>query len=167
MRKVAKEAGLSPMAIYRHFASKEDLLEQLLIQGFRTFGPYLERGLAGQTAMERLWLTAEGYLDFACECSKDYELLFLAIDPSNHLKIQQAIRAEARATFNVLIDRVRDCIDAGVFVPGPERKIALSLLAQVNGLVALYLSGNFGWSRKQFAGVYRDSIERIFQGFLA
>ena len=37
LREIAKRAGLSPMAIYRHFADKEALMRALIEEGFRIF----------------------------------------------------------------------------------------------------------------------------------
>jgi len=43
MRKVADHAGLSTMAAYRHFKNKDDLLNHVVMEGFRRFQDYFTR----------------------------------------------------------------------------------------------------------------------------
>jgi len=50
----------------------------------------------------------------------------------------------SRQTFGVLVDAVRDCVDAGIFGPEDPERIATVLWATVHGVVSLQLSGNLG-----------------------
>lgn len=167
MRKVATRVGITPMAIYRHFENKEDLLEQLLIRGFRSFGSYLNRALKGDSARERIGLTTDAYFAFATEQSKYFEIIFLSMDQIKELKVKETIRAEAQETFVFLVDRVRECIEAGVFKKDSAFSIAVTILAEVNGLVSLYLGNAFGWNLEQFREVFNASLERTIEGFSA
>ena len=167
MRKVAVKVGITPMAIYRHFENKEDLLEQLFIRGFKTFGSYLYRGMKGETPLEKIRLTAMGYLDFATEQSKYFEIIFMAIDPTQELKVNKMIREEAQITFRFLVDRVRECTEAGVFRKEPPFDIALILLSQANGLVSLYLTRSFEWTPEEFRQMFGKTLERVLKQFLA
>ncbi len=166
MRRIAAEVGVTPMAIYRHFENKEALQRELLARGFQTFGTYLQPALEGKDPRERLRLTAEGYLNFALEQSKYFELIFLSIDPLNDLKLSEVIREQSLPTFQFLVDRVRECIKAGIFKKDRPASIALSLLAQCTGLCALYLSGSFQWSEEDMMREFRASLRRTFAGYL-
>lgn len=167
MRKVAAKSGITPMAIYRHFENKDDLQEQILIKGFQSFGSYLNRGLKGNTPIERIRLTTEGYLAFASEQSKYFEIIFMSIDPIKELKVREIIRKEATATFTFLVDRVQECIDAGFFKDESAYTTAVTILAEVNGLVSLYLTNTFGWTYEEFEVVFSKSLDRTMAGFMA
>jgi len=162
MRKVATKVGITPMAIYRHFENKEDLLEQLLIRGFRAFGVYLNRALKGQNALERIQLTIDAYFAFATEQSKYFEIIFLSTDQIKELKVKETIGTEGHATFVFLVDRVRECMEEGVFKQDAPFFISVSLLAQVNGLVSLYLSNTFSWTLEEFEKTFKASLSRTF-----
>jgi len=57
MRKVARDAGISATAIYRHFEDKEAMLISVVAQGSHLFMHYLSRGLKGNCSEERLKLS--------------------------------------------------------------------------------------------------------------
>src|SRR5580704_14730585 len=64
VRKVADEAGLSPMAMYRHFANKDALLNALMEDGLAAW-EQIARSIRIQDPLK--WLTALGdaFLEFA------------------------------------------------------------------------------------------------------
>ena len=165
MRKIAKEVGLTPMAIYRHFANKEDLQKELMGRAFRTFGEYLYPALEKKTPLERLRATSDGFLYFALAEQKGFELIYLAIDPINNIKVSREIRKESLPTFHFLKHRIRDCIQAGIFTRGKVSAITVSFLAQSTGLCALYLGGSFGWSETTFKRVYKESIDSLLLAY--
>jgi AcrR family transcriptional regulator len=75
LRQVARRAGVSPMAPYRHFPSKEALLAAVAEQGFRK----LEQRLTETPRADpRTDLIAQGvaYVRFACEEPALYRLMF-------------------------------------------------------------------------------------------
>ncbi|WP_161569640.1 TetR/AcrR family transcriptional regulator [Veronia nyctiphanis] len=113
MRSIAKEIGITPMAIYKHFENKEALQHELLKEAFRIFSNYLYEGLKGKSAKERFDLTADAYFNFAVQQSAYFELIFLSVNPMNSLKARDVIRQESMPSFQFLVDRVRDCINDG------------------------------------------------------
>ncbi|MDJ0879089.1 MAG: TetR/AcrR family transcriptional regulator [Halieaceae bacterium] len=166
MRNIAKELGITPMAIYKHFDNKEALQQQLLAEAFRTFMEYLSVGLEGRDARERFHLTAEAYFEFAVRQSTYFELIFLAINPMNNLKLQDAIREESIPPFRFLVDRVRDCIEEGYFRAGDAYQMSVSLLAQSTGLAALFLTRSFPWTEDEAREMQQKVLEQILGGFL-
>ncbi len=59
LREVARRAGVSPAAVYRHFDDKEALLRDVCAAGFAIFSSYLLRALAARAPRERLTAAAE------------------------------------------------------------------------------------------------------------
>lgn len=142
MRGVAERVGVTATALYRHFEDKDALLATLLDQGFSTFGQYLMRSLGGKTPLERLRRAGDAYFDFALEHPRDYALMFTT--PCRDLgleSVSEGAKARMDGTFVFLIDRIRECIDAGVFAEHDPRSTALHIWATVHGLASLRLNG--------------------------
>lgn len=162
MRRVARCAGVSATAIYRHYEGKNDLLTAVAEAGHAAFGRRIGSALDGDTPLERLRLTSEGYRQFAVEQSQDYRVLFLA--PGVGLafdELPEANRQRLGATFLFLVDRVRECQEVGAFCAGDPASMATSLWAQMHGLVSLYLLGQWPGSEADFVAFYRSSVQAL------
>ena len=142
MRGVAERVGVSATALYRHYQDKDALLSALLAEGFSTFSSYLMRSLAGKTPMERLRGAGRSYFDFAIEHPRDYALMFMT--PCEDLgldRVSEGTRSRMEGTFVFLVDRVKECIAAGVAAPLDPQEVALNIWAEVHGLTCLRLNG--------------------------
>lgn len=170
MRAVAGCVGVTPTAIYRHFDSKEDLLLAVAQEGDQLFEKYLLRGLAGSTPRERLDLTGEGYLDFALDHPHYYKVLFLAPKSDFGLaKLADRVGPNHAPTFQLLIDRVRECVDSGILRAGELRLLAFDIWAHCHGIIALYLVGRNGFfpSPEAFRSFYLTSVRRHVDGLVS
>ena len=161
MRSVARRVGVTPTALYRHYESKEALVDAVIASGFQVFGAYLHRSLAGSTAAERLRLSGQAYLDFALEQSEIYRTIFMA--PRHHGGEADPDPRKA-STFRFLVDRVEECIRSHDLRTGDAEDTALTIWAHVHGLVSLYLAGAIPMAEGEFRTVYRESLGRLFRG---
>jgi AcrR family transcriptional regulator len=142
MRAVGERVGISATALYRHFDDKDALLAALLSEAFTTFGGYLGRALGGRTPLERFRRMGLSYVDFALEHPRDYELMFLTNCADLGFKrIRSEVDQRSQPTFELLVDRVRECIASGVFAPRDERQVSLHAWAVLHGIVSLWLMG--------------------------
>lgn len=164
MRSVAERVGVTATALYRHFENKDELLRAVIDAGFQGFGGYLYRALKGKDALERLLSSGQAYLDFALEQAEMYRTIFMTPRPSAALEKSEP---QWHATFLFLVDRVRECIQAGSLRPGEPEEVALTIWAHVHGLVSLYLTGATGMQEAAFRDAYRDSLQRLFSGLVA
>lgn len=138
LRAVARCAGVTAPAIYRHYDGKEDLLWAVCQKGHEHFERYLARGLKGRDARERLILTGLAYLDFALDHRAYYVIMFVA--PPEHFgldRLAERSADESGVSFQMLVDRVRECMDAGVLATDDPTAIALVIWGHVHGLVTL------------------------------
>lgn len=126
LREVARLAGVSHNAPYRHFASREALLAALAAQGFDEFAARMQAA-----GLE----TGEAYVAFALEHPQLFRLMFggtvkLASDP-------ELARAAGRA-YESLVQAFRARGD----VADPQTAAAAAW-ALVHGLAQLLLDGHF------------------------
>jgi AcrR family transcriptional regulator len=167
MGAAARRAGLTTPALYRHFDGKDALLRELVTQGFELFSMYLARGLGGSTPFERLWSTGGAYFDFAVDHPGHYETLFLTASIPGLRRFPKDFEQGRSATFQLLVDRVRECVDAGVLKKGDPSAIALSMWVHVHGFMSLHLMGRFGGSRAAARTLFDASLKRLLEGLEA
>lgn len=78
MRRVAQEAGCSQMAMYRHFESKEALIQHLCLRLYTRFTSGINEKLQKvSTPREKINIFIEDLLDFAVAYPDHYSLMFL------------------------------------------------------------------------------------------
>ena len=165
MRAVADRVGVTATALYRHFENKDALLNAVLTVGFQSFGGYLYRALRGATPGERLKLAGQGYLDFALEQPQLYRTIFMT--PRPETSGCPPNEPQWHATLQFLVDRVRECMEAGLLLPGEPFEVAVTIWSHVHGLVSLQLVGGTGLDEAAFRAAYAASLERLFFGLLA
>jgi AcrR family transcriptional regulator len=162
MRVLGERVGISAPAIYRHFADKDALLATLIDASFSTFASYLGRALAGRSPLERFHRCGEAYFAFALENPRAYRLMFLTdCRELGLVRISQEIEERAQSTFLFLVDRVRECIDAGVFAPGDPTHASLWVWSQVHGLSSLWLLGQLDGKKLDLDGFRKLSAEGL------
>ena len=172
LREVARRVGVSAAAVYRHFDGKDELLFAACTQGFQVFSSYLVRALAQATPLDRLLAMSEQYRAFGLENPLDYRFIFMS--PSLEVKAGEHPRASSSAasalpqdsTFRFLVDRVRECVDAGILAASDPEQLAVLIWAHVHGLVSLRLSGHLSplGDDAGFAELYRASVARLLRG---
>ena len=142
MRALAERVGVSATALYRHFEDRDAILASLLDEAFRTFGGTLMQALAGETPFERLRLTGKAYFEFALAHPRDYELMFMTncVD-LGLMRMSEELEQRAQSTFVFLVDRVSECMEAGVLRRDEPRTVAVYIWTQVHGLASLWLVG--------------------------
>jgi AcrR family transcriptional regulator len=164
LREVARRVGVSAPAVYRHYDSKEALLQEVCAAGFRQFGSYLLGSLSEATPRARLLRSGELYYRFAVENPRDYRVIFMG-DAYNFAS-KDLWKGNPDATFQFLVDRVRECMQAGVLKKRDETEVAVIIWAHVHGLVSLRLSGHLRQvgDDEEFARFYARSVNRLLAG---
>jgi AcrR family transcriptional regulator len=176
LREVARRVGVSPAAVYRHFDGKEALIFAACTQGFEVFSSYLVRALAAPTALERALAACEQYRNFGLENPLDYRFIFMSpaeqVQPSSAQPTELGSFPNGGAmlpqysTFQFLVDRIRECMDAGLIARGDTKQTAVLVWAHLHGLVSLRIAGLLEaiGDAPAFAEVYRQSVARLFRG---
>jgi AcrR family transcriptional regulator len=163
MRKVAKMAGVSAPAIYRHYENKDDLLLELIDEGLSILEEYLAPALKEPTPLERLNKLADRFLDFAIEQPKYFEFAFMV--PSRSISdVRTELAGKNWVTFNLALEQISACMKEGIFKEDDPLGTAITIWAGVYGLVALHRMHRFGPNDHLFRQIYRSSVDRMLDG---
>jgi AcrR family transcriptional regulator len=167
MRRVAGEVGLTAPALYRHFEGKAGLLAELMDRARERFLSVLAPCREGGDVRDRFWRASDAYLAFALDHPHDYELLFMSPNQAGLLGAPASVESwseEPPETFGVAVERVVECMHAGLLRDDDPIEVTLALSAAAHGLVSLYLAGRFGPDPAPFRTLYRRSMSRLLTG---
>lgn len=160
MRGLATRIGVTPMALYRYFENREQVLRGVIEDGHSIFLSYLQQANAQPTPAGRLFEAGRQYLAFALAHPRRYAVMFMEHIPNapEHAECEHWIDA---ATFRFLVDRIRDCNEDGSLVAGDPKEAAFLVWGQVHGLVSLYLAGKLSMNQAEFEALYLRSMGAI------
>lgn len=160
MRKLATSIGVTPAAIYWHFKNKEELLGEIFLEGVETFSRYMSKSLMGDNPLHRLQLCSEAFLAFGMEQPSHYGIFFLSHKPQVSEDILRQLSQLRRGTFQILLDRVRECHNVGLFRQDINiERAAMMLLSSCQGMMTMYRHGQLGGSEENFVQIYRNTYQ--------
>lgn len=144
LTEAARRAGVSAAAPYRHFKGRDELLEEVALQGFEDFARRLERAFDGGrprplTAFMRM---GQAYLDFAAARPGHYMAMFEA---GLSIAGNADLAASSERAQQVLIGAAE--ILARPLPPDrrpPARMVANHIWALSHGVVELFSRGKPG-----------------------
>lgn len=166
MRRVAELVGITPMAIYRHFPSREALLKRLSDDSFNTVAKAWRKRSKSPDVIKRLLAIAEPYLDYAQSHPHLFDHAFSA-QRDDARRYPEDFRAGLSPTFNVVVDAVVEGMRQGVLKQDDPHDVAMAIWAHQHGLVALYRAGRFSYDKAKFRSFYRKSLGRLIDGIRA
>ena len=164
MRKLAKQVGVTAPALYRHFESREHVITDLVRQAHREFTAVLYRALEAPTPWERFFMAGEGYLDFALKNPRWYQLLYISPDQLGKQDLPEDLKAQGCAIHQFWVDRVRECMAAGILKEGDPVQTSLTMWAHAHGMLALYHHGHFRMDEQTFRTMFEESGARLMRG---
>jgi AcrR family transcriptional regulator len=140
LRKVAERVGYSPTTIYLYFRDKDDLLFNVVDEGFVRFSQQLMAEAERQEdPWERIIALGRAYVAFGLENPVYYQLMFM--QRTDFLMHPPAGESQPRiASFQVLRQAIQQAIDAGILRPGDAENYSDVLWALVHGMVSLAIT---------------------------
>ncbi|WP_067703770.1 TetR/AcrR family transcriptional regulator [Nocardia jejuensis] len=166
LRRVAREAGVSPGAPYHHFPDRAALLAALSTRGYEILREEL---LAARAADPdpRAVLTgmAEAYVRFAVANPSYFRLMFRP-ELIRSDKVHEPGDA-GDAAFAVLETALADAIRAGVLPAADAETLALAWWALAHGLASLEIDGKLGKRAAEMGTTAKELGNRIITMFAA
>lgn len=143
LRAVARRAGVSHTAPYRHFADKEALIVAIAEDGFRRLGEQLAAAKADAAGGAPAQLAAVGYtyIVFAIEQPDSFRLMFSHIIA--HREQYLELCALAKACFQLLQSIIEAGQVSGEFAAADSVELTKSVWAMIHGLASLLVEGQF------------------------
>ncbi len=164
MRRLARDLGVTAPALYRHYDSREEMLLDVVAEAYRRLSERLYGALSGRTPAERLYLAGQAYLDFALDQPKYYEMLYTPAHTLGAEELPDQVTEQVASVGRFFNDRVRECIDAGLFQPLDPADVSGTLWAHAHGLISIYLRGCLDMDADEFRRHYGASSRRAITG---
>jgi AcrR family transcriptional regulator len=147
LRELARQAGVSHNAPYRHFRDREDLLASVATEGFRELTRAMLLGAKGAAhALDGLKRSGLAYVTFALRRPEHFTVMF---DAPSTTRTQHADCAEAaEEAFATLLNFVHLCQQEGRIPTGDPQEFALLAWSMVHGVAKLAISGRLPYTSK-------------------
>ncbi|MEL6606228.1 MAG: TetR/AcrR family transcriptional regulator [Cyanobacteria bacterium J06614_10] len=139
LREVARQAGVSHTAPYRHFADKAALLSAVAEEGFIEFGQYLKDALIAGDPAGSLQAAGTAYVRYALDHPTHFRVMFSHFPESE--PVDSALYTVSKEAFQILVDIIEAGQAAGAMKPGDAYLLALGRWSMVHGLAMLLLDG--------------------------
>jgi AcrR family transcriptional regulator len=154
LRAVARRAGVSATAPYRHFADREALESAVAVEGFKDLQAALT-GLNGQPgSTEDVIALAIAYVHFALQRPAMFRLMF-----GQECDDENDERVLASGRLHLFLSEVI----AGVFPASDPPALSAALWSLAHGLAFLHLDGKFSRaSAEEIEARVRASFQAVF-----
>jgi len=143
LRALARHIGVSAPSIYRHFADRDAIIQELTENAFADFADLLH-GAGGTDPVTHLFEVCSRYLRFAEEEPHHYRLMFGGVwNAAQTLQTRTAPDDQARLrrlgldTLQVLIDAVDACVETGASSSTDATRDATAVWVALHGLAGL------------------------------
>jgi AcrR family transcriptional regulator len=166
MRRVAADAGVTTMATYRHYPSREALLRTVADTAFAELGQDWGKRCEALDFESRLDGLMRDFLDFALGTPNLYT--FLITDRREGARrFPEDFREGGSPALTPVIAAVEQGMREGALRPDDSLEVTLAITTPAEGLVQLYLGGRIGLSEHDFRALCKRTIGRILNGLRA
>jgi AcrR family transcriptional regulator len=161
MRRLARDAGCSPMALYRHFPNKETLIVHLCRELYVSYSATVKRELdSTNNAWERLRRLIAAVIQFADKYPDHYSLIFLVRHPD------PAVVEEREKLGHEFLSQIQSVVRLALPQSTPRQTVRMRLqqmLACLHGTAALLIAhpGAYRLTRQTAIRNAEASIQRI------
>jgi AcrR family transcriptional regulator len=144
LSEAAKQAGVTPAAVYRHFDGREDLIAEAALQGYGIFTDLMEHAYqSGQpSALASFEATGRAYLAFARKFPGHYVAMFESGISVNRTPELALVSARARGVLEKAAEELSQ------HIPPEKRPPAAMFSAHIwalsHGVVELFARGSPG-----------------------
>ena len=166
LRAVAKAAGVSHAAPYRHFRDKEHMLACVAEAGYEQLSDAIEAAAAVEDPAEQIQVAMVGYLRFALANRELHHLMFGGLlDRGETALVLQDARLKTFGALRAIVDAG---IKSGRFKAVNAREATLTLWSLMHGFALLMSTGQLqaGGSEEQVEMMARGQASLVLDGLL-
>ena len=167
LKVLADATGTTRTAIYKHFKSKDDLIETIIKVGFEQFDQKISLLLADKEKplIDRFYMSGKLYIEFAKENPNLYRLLF----GKKHAHIRDelmSIKDDDCSGFGALKLAIEEGHESGVLKNEDSYKQAIVIWSSLHGLASLIIDG-FMDVQEICSELYDDLFQTLLAGIIA
>ena len=164
LREVARRAGVTHAAPYRHFVDKEALLAAVAEEGHRAMAERMRETMArATTPLDRLEACGVAYVLFTVEHPAHFRVMF---GPHFTRPVVAADSPDPVNSFRLLLDTIVEAQRAGQLRAEPPATLALTCWSLVHGLASLWVDRQLGAQEPGpgLEGIARQQTRLLLQG---
>jgi AcrR family transcriptional regulator len=185
MSAIAKAMGMSGPALYRYFASREELMATLVTESFEDLADTLDavdEGVRDESPEDRLRAVANGFRSWALGAPHRYRLVYAspygtgALDPDRIIPAATRSMAVVLSALNALdgspTSKVRDRVLGHELVEWGKRQgdaeydefvllLGLAAWTRLHGIISLEIEGFFGQLGVDPARVFDSEVDHL------
>lgn len=160
VRYIAKRAGLSTMGVYSYFGGKDQVCEQLYIEGFRDLASAVSGAGTDPDPEAAVIRSTTAYLDFYRRNTNRYALMF-GMGATDYSPGEEAQRT-ARESFAVATSTVQPLV-GNENAQEDARRLAFQTWATTHGFIAIKPHAA-GLSESDWEQMVLDSVRQLVRG---
>jgi AcrR family transcriptional regulator len=164
LREVAKRVGLTPMAIYRHYATKEALVDALVLDALDEWWAYVA-AIPQAAPLEWLRQIVAAHLEFALAKPRRYEAAFL-VHSNQARRYPDDFDAGRSPAGTLQLTLITNLMAEGVLQADSAIEIMIAMAGLTQGLITLYRAGRIAGGESEFRALYLRATERCLASFL-
>lgn len=163
MRKVAAVVGVTPMALYHHFPSREDLLRRITDAEFDKLAGYIEaRGHRGSFATQILHCM-DGYIDYAFARARVFDFVF-SKPREGARRFPDDFRDRQSPTLTPIADLAGKAMAEGYLRTDDPWEVAFELWCVAHGYLMLHRAGRIHLDDGCFRELVHRALKRLLHG---
>lgn len=165
LRAVSAAAGLTPMAIYRHFENREALLEAVAQEAFAAWQARVE-SIDAPDPVAWLQALSRCYIEFCLDEPARFDACFVLRTRVERI-YPQDFEAGRSPVVSLGARRIAAAQDAGVFRTGDALERTMLIWSALHGFAMLHRCGRFAMPRAEFIAFCLRAIDQIVDGMVA
>lgn len=151
IRELAKQLGVTHVALYRHFRDKAALLSAVAESGFQRLhaAQISARDAAGDDPLEGMIAMGQAYIDFARSNTNLFSFMFSR---------EELTQRDPQGTLRDIVAQVEKCQTAGQMIDVPSGKIIGAIVSAPHGFAAF---SAIGWMNDPAEGAELPSSRAL------
>lgn len=166
MRRIAAEVGITPMAIYHHFANREALLAEVTAREFDHLAASFGAQPARASFEQRMITIADIYLDYAFRQPRVFDYVF-SQSRADARTYPTSFRNRESPTLNYVADQIQDAMKKKQIRKDDVWELAMEVWALLHGYMMLHRAGRIALSHEEVRQLCHRGIRRLCHGLEA